>query len=150
MLRAPGTEHACHQSTDARGRANAKVRHALLTLSIDVPDDDALLAWAAAPFKALTGEVVFYSAAQLVAHETIAFAAGQCVAYAETFESGAGRDGAYVCHLTVAAQSFELRSGGPGALAAVAAQAIGGRAAADYLPSSDLAVGSGANLGAAA
>ncbi|HEX8327878.1 MAG TPA: type VI secretion system tube protein TssD [Hymenobacter sp.] len=117
-------QYACHQSTDARGRANAKVRHALLTLTLDVPDDDALLAWAAAPFKALAGEVVFYSATQLVAHETIAFAAGQCVGYAETFESGAGRDGAYVCHLTVAAPSFELRRGGPGAVAAVAARVL--------------------------
>lgn len=112
-------QYACHQSTDARGRATAKVRHDLLALTLDVPDDDALLAWAAAPFTALAGEVVFYSATQLVAHETIAFAAGQCVGYAETFESGGGRDGAYVCHLTVAAPSFELRSGGPGALAAV-------------------------------
>ena len=49
---------------------------------------------AATPFKAQAGEVVFYTATQRVAHETIAFAAGQCVSYHETFESGAGRDGA--------------------------------------------------------
>ena len=57
-------------------------------------------------------------------HETIAFAAGQCVGYAETFESGAGRDGAYVCHLTVAAPSFELRRGGAPAAAATTATAL--------------------------
>ena len=75
---------------------NAKVRHDQLHLTLDVPDDEALLAWAATPFKAQAGEVVFYTATQRVAHETIAFAAGQCVSYHETFESGAGRDGAYV------------------------------------------------------
>ena len=141
-------QHAFHQSSDARGRVNAKVRPDLLHLVLDVPDDDALLAWAAAPFKALGGEVVFYHAAQRVAHETIAFAAGQCVGYQETFESGAGRDGAYVCQLTITAPAFELRSGGPAA--AVATRAIGGGTAANYVPSPDLAVGSGSHLGAVA
>lgn len=95
------------------------MRHDLLHLTLDVPDDDTLLAWAADAFKALAGEVVFYHATQLVAHETIAFATGQCVGYHETFESGAGRDGAYVCQLTITAPSFELRSGGPAAVAAI-------------------------------
>ena len=71
---------------------NAKVRHNLLQLALDVPESDALLAWAADPFKAQAGEVVFYDATQLVAHETIAFTTGQCVGYHESFESGAGRD----------------------------------------------------------
>ena len=124
-LRLAGTSYrvvrahsACAQSTDARGRVNAKVRHELLHLTLDVPDDDALLAWAADPFKKLAGEVIFYDTTQLVALETIAFAAGQCVGYHENFESGAGRDGAYVCQLAIAATAFELRSGGPAALAA--------------------------------
>ena len=116
-------QYACHQPTDARGRVNAKVRHDLLHLALDVPDDDALLAWAATPFKALAGEVVFYNATQLVALETIAFTAGQCVGYHETFESGAGRDGAYVCQLSITAPAFELRSGGPAAAAATVQQA---------------------------
>ena len=94
------------------GRANIKVRHDLLQLALDVPDDDALLAWAADPFKALAGEVVFYNATQLVALETIAFAAAQCVGYHESFESGAGGDGAYICQLTLTAPAFALRSGG--------------------------------------
>ena len=80
--------------------------------------------WPAAPFKARAGEVVFYDATQRVAHETIAFAAGQCVGYHETFESGAGGDGAYVCQLSITAPAFELRSGGPAALAAVVGAAV--------------------------
>lgn len=114
-------QYACHQATDARGRVRAKVHHDLLALTLDVPLDDALLAWAVAPSKALAGQIVFYEATQQVAHETIAFAAGECVGYAEAFASGAGHDGAYVCHLTIAAPAFELRSGGPAALAAVVA-----------------------------
>ena len=100
------------------------MRHDLLHLTLDVPDDDALLAWAAAPFKALAGEIVFYDATQRVAHETIAFTAGQCVGYHETFESGAGRDGAYVCQLSITAPAFELRSGGPAAVVAMAMQQV--------------------------
>jgi hypothetical protein len=106
-------QYACSQATDARGRASAKVRHHLLELTLDVPTDDTLLAWAAAPHKPQAGQVVFHDMTQLVAHETIAFAAGECVGYAETFESGADYDGAYVCHLTIAAAEFELRGGGP-------------------------------------
>lgn len=150
-------QYACHQPTDARGRVSAKVRHDLLHLALDVPDDDALLAWAAAPFKPLAGEVVFYDATQRVAHETIAFAAGQCVGYHETFESGASGDGAYVCQLTVAAPAFELRSGGPTAAVshtmAVVSTAINGEAgkanAAKKL-SKKLALGGGEIMGAAA
>ena len=107
--------------------------------------DDTLLARAAAPFKALAGEVVFYNATQLVAHETIAFAAGQCVGYHETFESGAGPDGAYVCQLTITAPAFELRGGGPAATAV--AWAIGGNGMAEDSPSPALAVGIAASAG---
>jgi hypothetical protein len=105
--------YACHQPTDARGRASSKVRHDLLHLALDVPTNDELLLWAATPHKSLSGQVVFYDAAQQVAHETIAFSAGECVGYREQFESGAAGDGAYVCHLTIAAAGFELRGGGP-------------------------------------
>ena len=146
-------QYACHQPTDARGRVSAKVRHDLLHLALDVPDDDALLAWAAAPFKPLAGEVVFYDATQRVAHETIAFAAGQCVGYHETFESGASGDGAYVCQLTVAAPAFELRSGGPTAatvpaVVTAARHAIGGSGAAADQPSAAFAAGNAASAAA--
>ena len=114
--------YAASQSTDARGRVNAKVRHDLLHLTVDVPDGDELLHWAATAHKPLAGEVVFYNPTQLVALETIAFAAGECVGYQEEFESGVGGDGSYVCQLTIAAPAFELRAGGapPGALVASA------------------------------
>lgn len=111
--------YACQQATDGRGRVQAKVRHSPLQLVLDVPEGDALLAWAATPHKPLAGEVVFYDMAQHTAHETIAFTAGECVHYGEQFASGATGDGAYVCQLTIAATSFELRAGGPAGVGAV-------------------------------
>jgi hypothetical protein len=139
--------YACYQPTDSRGQVNAKVRHDLLQLTVDVPETDVLLAWAATAHKPLDGQVVFYDMTQLVAHETIAFVAGECVSYTETFESGAKGDGSYICQLAVAAPTFELLSGGP--VVALAARSIGGGSAAEYSPSPNIAVGSGANIGAA-
>ena len=49
---------------------------------------------------------------QLVALETIAFAAAQCVGYHESFASRANGEGAYVCQLSITAPTFELRGGG--------------------------------------
>jgi hypothetical protein len=114
--------YACHQATDARGRVQAKVRYAPLELVLDVPTDDSLLAWAHTPHKPLAGQVVFYDISRQTAHETIAFAAGECVQYAEEFASSATGDGAYVCQLTITAPSFELRAGGP--VAAVGAAGV--------------------------
>ncbi|RZK13622.1 MAG: hypothetical protein EOO56_26690 [Hymenobacter sp.] len=117
--------YVCHQATDARGRVQAKVRHAPLELVLDVPDNDQLLAWAHAPHKPLAGEVVFYDTAQHSAYETIAFTAGECVEYTEQFASGATGNGAYVCLLTITAPRFELRAGGPTApVVAVAPAAL--------------------------
>jgi hypothetical protein len=112
--------HTFHQATDARGRVQAKVRYAPLELVLDVPTDDGLLAWAHTPHKPLAGQVVFYDIARQTAHETIAFAAGECVQYAEEFASSTTGDGAYVCQLTITAPSFELRAGGPATAVAVA------------------------------
>lgn len=122
--------YECHQATDVRGRVQAKVRHTPLELVLDVPDNDALLAWAHAPHKPLAGEVVFYDVVAQTAHETIAFAAGECVRYAEQFASGATGNGAYVCQLTITAPSFELRAGGPAVLAAAAATPVTASSAA--------------------
>ncbi|MGI4759976.1 MAG: type VI secretion system tube protein TssD [Janthinobacterium lividum] len=102
-----------YQATDARGRVNAKVRNSPLELVLDVPTDDLLLNWATAAHKPLAGEVIFYDIAGQVAYETIAFTGGECVQYSEQFASSATGDGAYVCHLTITASSFELRAGGP-------------------------------------
>lgn len=124
--------YACHQATDTRGRVQAKVRYAPLELVLDVPTDDVLLAWAHTPHKPLAGQVVFYDIARQTAHETIAFAAGECVQYAEDFASSATGDGAYVCQLTITAPSFELRAGGPATPLAAVASAAAATAAAAY------------------
>ncbi|WP_046246008.1 type VI secretion system tube protein TssD [Hymenobacter terrenus] len=123
--------YSCHQNVDARGRVTAKVRHSPLQLVLDVPEDDALLNWANTPRKPLAGEVVFYDSAQRIAYETIAFSEGDCVQYNEAFESGADGDGSYVCLLAITAPTFELRAGGPAAVAAaVAATSTAGPAEA--------------------
>ena len=85
------------------------MRHGPLGLTLDVPDDDELLAWAAAPFKPLAGEVVFFDLTAQVPHETIAFAAGHCVGYHEDFEDSRTGPGAYVCQLRISVPAF-----GPG------------------------------------
>ena len=60
-------------------------------------------------------------------HETIAFAAGQCVGYHENFHAGNTGPGAYVCHLRITAPAFTLAAGGPAApLAAAVAGWAGG------------------------
>jgi hypothetical protein len=138
---------ASQQATDARGRMQSKVRHEPLLLLLDVPDDDLLLNWAATPLKALAGQVVFYETFQRIARETLSFAAGHCVHYAETFESGNGGAGAYHCQLTITATSFELRAGGPAAnkLSSAARQVMSAVTAAretssgDSLPAAGLA-----------
>ena len=108
------------------------MRHGPLGLTLDVPDDDELLAWAAAPFKPLAGEVVFFDLTARVPHETIAFAAGQCVGYHEDFQAGNTGPGAYVCHLLITAPAFTLAAGGP---AAPLAAAVAGWAGGAGLPS---------------
>ena len=78
------------QATDARGRVVAKVRHGLLHLTLDVPDDGVLLDWANTAHKPLPGHVTFFEANQRTARATVSFAAGQCVGYHEIFEAGDG------------------------------------------------------------
>ena len=92
---------------------------------------DELLAWAATPFKPLAGEVVFFDLTAQIPHETIAFAAGQCVGYHENFQAGNTGPGAYVCQLLITAPAFTLAAGGP---AAPLAAAVTGWAGATGLP----------------
>jgi len=101
------------QATSARGRAVAKVRHGLVHLTLNVPDDDTLLDWAATPYKPLAGQVIFYGAQGSSALETLAWEAGHCVGYQEEFEQGNLTQGAYVCHLTIAAPKLTMQPGGP-------------------------------------
>lgn len=116
-------EFGFSQATDARGRVQAKVRHGLLHLTLDVPDHDQLLAWAQAAHKPLSGHVTFFETNRQAARETVSFAAGQCVGYEEVFVSGAGGDGAYVCQLTLTSAGLTLAPGGPaGAFVAPAAR----------------------------
>ena len=83
------------QATDPRGRVQAKVRHGLLHLTLDVPDTDLLLYWAHTAHKPLGGHVTFFEPNQRTARETLSFAAGQCVSYQETFVAGDGATGAF-------------------------------------------------------
>jgi hypothetical protein len=115
------------QATDPRGRVQAKVRHGLLYLTLDVPDSDLLLDWAHAPHKPLSGHVTFFEPDQRTARETLSFAAGQCVHYQETFVAGDGAAGAYVCQLTLTSTGLSMAPGGP-------ASAFVAPAARDYAP----------------
>lgn len=103
------------QATDGRGRVVAKVRHGLVRLTLDVPNDAGLLDWAATAYKPLAGRVVFYDAKGGPALETLSWADGQCVGYQEEFVSGSVSAGAYVCRLTLAAPKLTLQAGGPAA-----------------------------------
>ena len=128
-------EFGFSQATDGRGRVQAKVRHGLLHLTLDVPIDDQLLGWAQAAHKPLAGHVTFFETNQRTARETVSFAAGQCVGYDEVFESGAAGDGAYVCQLSITSDGLTLTPGGPvGAFVAPAAGEHGSPAAATVLP----------------
>ncbi|RZJ92909.1 MAG: hypothetical protein EOO60_06795 [Hymenobacter sp.] len=116
-------EFAFTQATDARGRVQAKVRHGLLYIVLDVPTTDQLLAWAQAAYKPLAGHVTFFETNRRSARETVSFAAGQCVGYEEIFEVGDGGAGAYVCQLTITTTELVLVPGGPaGAFVAPAAR----------------------------
>ena len=75
------------------------MRHGLLHLVLDVPDDAQLLTWAHAAHKPLNGHVTFFETNRQIARETVSSAAGQCVGYQETFVAGDGAAGAYGCQL---------------------------------------------------
>ena len=96
------------QATNERGRVAAKVRHGLLHLTLDVPDDAVLLDWGTAAFKPLAGRVVFRSAQGGSALETLSWKDGHCVGYQEEFLSGSVQQGAYACHLTIAASTLAM------------------------------------------
>jgi|GEM_PF-6577850 len=106
-------QYSFEQATDERGRVQARVRHGLLHLVFDVPDNDQLLAWASTPHKELAGHVTFFAADRRTARETVSFAAGQCVSYQENFVAGEGVTGAYMCQLTITSKGLTLAAGGP-------------------------------------
>jgi hypothetical protein len=98
------------QATDGRGWVSAKVRPGLLHLTLDVPDDQVLLDWAATPYKPLAGRIVFFDTQGGAARETLSWEAGECVGYREEFVAGSS-EGAYVCHLTITAPQLSMQAG---------------------------------------
>ena len=100
------------QATNERGRVMAKVRHGLVHMTLDVPDDGLLLAWGTTAHKPLAGHVTFFETGGRTARETLAWEAGECVGYHETFAAGDGTAGAYVCQLVIAAPRLVLTPGG--------------------------------------
>ena len=96
------------QATSERGRASAKVRSGLITLHLDVPDGDHLLAWAADPHKKLSGALTFEETNRPMAREVLAFEDGFCVSYKEIFVAGSNAAGAYQCVLQISAAKLTL------------------------------------------
>lgn len=96
------------QATGDRGRVSAKVRSGLISLHLDVPDGDLLLAWAADPHKKLGGYLTFQETNRPIAREVLAFEDGFCVSYEEVFVAGSGVAGAYQCLLQISAAKLNL------------------------------------------
>lgn len=96
------------QATNERGRVAAKVRSGLITLQLDVPESDQLVAWAADSRKKLSGELVFQETNRPVAREKLAFEDAFCVSYEEVFVSGDGMDGAYQCTVQISAAKLTM------------------------------------------
>ena len=104
------------QATDARGRTVAKVRFGPVALVLDVPESDALLAWAASPHKRQAADIVFRSAMGGSPLETLHLSGAYCVSYAEEFVHGDAAAGAYLAHLTLSDPGgFTILPGGPAA-----------------------------------
>jgi hypothetical protein len=98
------------QATTERGRATAKVRSGLITLHLDVPDGDQLVAWATDPHKKLSGSLLFFETNRPIVREKLAFEDAFCVSYDEVFHSGAEPEGAYRCILQISAAKLVLNA----------------------------------------
>ena len=96
------------QAVTERGRATAKVRSGTLSLQLDVPHDDQLLAWATDPHKKLNGYLTFQETNRPIAREILEFEDGFCVSYEEAFSSGEEPQGAYRCLLQISAGKLLL------------------------------------------
>ena len=99
-----------NQATSDRGRVAAKVRSGIITLHLDVPDGDQLLAWAADPHKKLGGHLTFRETNRPIAREVLAFEDGFCVSYEEVFVAGSSAAGAYQCILQISAAKLTLNA----------------------------------------
>ena len=96
------------QLTTEEGRATAKVRSGFITMHLDVPDDNALLEWAASPYKKHSGQLVFFNTNAPTARERLIFTDAFCVSYEESFWSGATQLGSYRCILRISAAKLTL------------------------------------------
>lgn len=102
------------QQTYQRGRVSAKVRYEPVHLTVDVPADDFLLAWAADAHKRVAANLVFLNAAGGSALESVQLPAAYCVSYTESFQQGDAQGGAYQAVVTLVDPSgFTLQAGGP-------------------------------------
>lgn len=91
------------QAIGQRGRVSAKVRYSPVQLVLEVPDADALLAWAVNPQQQQATTITFLDAHGGRALETLHLPEAYCVAYQEHFRSGDAAGGAYQCSLTLTA-----------------------------------------------
>lgn len=103
-----------HQATNQRGQVSTKVRYGPVQLTLDVPEGDSLLAWAADPHKRLLVDILFRDANGGSVVETLRLNAAYCVFYGEEFQDGDADDGAYVCRLTLSdPDGWTIQAGGP-------------------------------------
>ncbi|WP_052732858.1 type VI secretion system tube protein TssD [Hymenobacter terrenus] len=106
--------YGVHQATHQRGRVSTKVRYDEVNVTLDVPHEHVLSAWAAAPQKRLPASLVFKDAAGGSALETVSLKAAYCVSYDEEFVHGDVNTGAYVCLITLSdPDGWTMLPGGP-------------------------------------
>jgi hypothetical protein len=97
-----------NQATNQRGQAQTKVRNGRITVHLDVPDSDQLVAWAADPHKKLNGHLIFHETNSPVGREKLVFEDAFCVSYQEVFRSGTDKEGSYRCMLQISAAKLTL------------------------------------------
>jgi hypothetical protein len=103
------------QGTHQRGCVSTKVRFEPVQLTLDVPEEDILLSWAAAPQQRLAATIVFFDANGGSPIETLRLPSAFCTSYQEVFRVGNTLEGAYQCQLVVVdPDGFTLQAGGPG------------------------------------
>ena len=124
--------YSMHQTTDGRGRVVTKTYDSPVALSMHVPRDSFLAAWAADPYKRCAADLVFRDANGGQALETLHLAGAYCVRYGTYFREGSylGESqrtlSSYVTQLTLTdPDGYHWQPGGPGAYQAPAARAHG-------------------------
>ena len=96
-----------HQAWDQHGRPQSKVTAGELTITMPVPPDTALLAWARNPLLALPCQVRFSALDTPLAGVTLLLENAFCVSYAEHFEPDADGRVAYFCQISIVAEKID-------------------------------------------